>query len=73
VDDLVSALKAEPIVWERDLDDPFLFHASALGHDLSLRIGNFPDEVMFSLSANGRHLDDFDNRPPGWEIPPRAM
>lgn len=53
------------ISWQRDLDDPFLFHGSALGQNHSLRIGDFPDEPMFTLMTEGRVRGQFDDRPSG--------
>jgi hypothetical protein len=70
--ELADAMKAEQIDWQRDLDDPYLFHGSALGHKLSLRMNDFPHEVMFTLLSEGTVIDEFDDRPGRWHLPSRS-
>jgi hypothetical protein len=71
VNDFVEALKAQAIIWQRDLDDPHLLHATALGQEVSLRIGDFPDAPLFTVFTSEGTLSQFDDRPLKWQIPPR--
>lgn len=66
---LVDRLARERVEWSRDADNPFVFRASALGHNFTLRLNDFPNEVMFSVFADGELLAEFDDRPRGWRLP----
>jgi hypothetical protein len=54
--------------WIADLDNPYLFHAEFEGVRWSLRVNDFPDEVMFTLIVAGEVVAEFDDRPPGWHM-----
>jgi hypothetical protein len=64
-------LQRERIAWQRDPDNPYLFHASALGLELRLRINDCPEEVMFTLMAGEGVIAEFDDQPPRWTLPRR--
>jgi len=56
------------IDWRVDLGSPFVFHVEREGVGWSLRVNDFPDEVMFSLFRAGVLVAEFDDRPVGWHL-----
>ena len=56
-----------PVVWRRRLLGGF--KARVRGQNWVLRLNNFPDEPLFSLFINGRHVLDSSEWPPEWRKP----
>ena len=67
---LIDRVLSSSIVWTWNPDEPSTLHGEAEGLALKLRINDFTDEILFTLSADGSPLADFNNRPEGWSIPP---
>ena len=55
-----SLLRAK-VDWLVELDDAFVHHAFVNGERWTLRVNDFPDEVMFSLFQDGDLVAQFDN------------
>ena len=61
-------LIAAAIDWQADLDNPFVFHADHGGVHWTLKVNDFPEQVMFSLFRSDALVAEFDNRPSGWHM-----
>ncbi|MGV9709990.1 hypothetical protein ACWDTI_04935 [Gordonia sp. NPDC003424] len=67
VDDLEAAM-ASPIVFEPDPDDRLWYRGNAGADTLYLRMGNFPDEPLYSLYLGHGRWMDFTSPPDTWTV-----
>jgi hypothetical protein len=63
-----SKLLSAEIDWQVDLDNPFIFHARHMNEDWTLRVNDFPEQIMFSLLKDEQLVAEFDDRPLGWRM-----
>jgi hypothetical protein len=62
----VADLENRPIEWQETEDPDFPYAAQVEGSRLRLRINDFPDEPLFSLFIEERHVADLDDWPGHW-------
>ena len=62
----ISRLLSLPIRWRKA--GPTSWEAEAEGETIALRMNNFPEEPLYTLTTNAQSLD-IDDAPPDWEIP----
>jgi len=55
-----------PIIWRKGDDPEVPWVAEIQGHQLGLRLGDYPDEVLYTLVVDGEPTTSFDNWPPSW-------
>ena len=60
-----SDLLSLPVVWEKVLDG--LWGARVKGTECVLRLNNFPEEPLYTITAGGSSVD-VDDAPAGWTI-----
>ena len=59
----------QPLSWTRKIlkEKPFvIYECFCNNQELVIAHNDFPDEVQYSLSINGRHFCDFDDWPKKW-------
>lgn len=56
-----------PITWAETDDPEFPYSAVVNDRRWLLRINDFPDEPLFSLIIDGKHVADFDDWPEHWK------
>lgn len=66
-----SCLLTRRLVWRRTGSAVMAYRTSFEGKELTLRIGDFPEEFLFTLLVNGEAVAVFDLWPDGWRRPPR--
>ena len=65
----VEDILKQPIVWIKRPNLPKSeWFAFIDGEECELRMNNFPDEPLFTLSWRGSSID-FDDAPANWSIP----
>jgi hypothetical protein len=60
-----SDLLTLPVVWEK-VNDGF-WRARINDHECLLRMNNFPEEPLYTITAGGSSVD-VDDAPAGWKI-----
>lgn len=55
-----------PIIWRKSDDLECPWAAEVEGHQLGLVLGDYPDEVLYTLLVDGEQVERFDNWPPSW-------
>lgn len=63
----LNALIKASVSWKQtdDVDFPYELHFE--GVHWKIRLNDFPDEPLFSVFENGRHVADFDDWPAHWQ------
>jgi hypothetical protein len=64
-----EVLKAQ-VVWQEVTPGGVEFVAEVRGHPCKLRMNDFPDEPLYTLSVGGNKID-LDDAPAGWAFPGR--
>ncbi len=64
----VERLFSQRITWEEQGPESRWFHALVNGETCTLRMNDFPDEPLYTLTFRGQSVD-FDNRPAAWIMP----
>jgi len=52
--------------WQRTTDGEWPYRASADGHELRIRVNDFPAEPLYSVLCEGQSLGDLEDWPPAW-------
>ncbi len=68
MDDLKELFNVE-IIWKEVTPGGVEFIAEINGEKYELRMNDFPDEPLYTISYKGMELD-FDDAPKIWKIPP---
>lgn len=55
------------IKWNKVEDAEYPFMAHLNGHNLQLRVNDFPEEPFFTLIVDGECKEDLDDWPETWE------
>jgi hypothetical protein len=63
----IDDLRHQPIDWQETEDPDFPYEAQLAQTRLRLRINDFPDEPLFSLFVDDRHVADLDDWPGHWK------
>ena len=66
VEDLEELIKML-IEWHETENVDFPYQVQINGSTLKIRINDFPDEPLFSLFRDGKHVADFDDWPSHWK------
>ena len=64
----IEQLLERRILWEESKESGVLFIAEIDGEHCTLRMNDFPDEVLYTLSYKGKDIS-FDDAPRLWVIP----
>jgi hypothetical protein len=64
VDEVLSA----HVAWKEVHPGGVEFVAQVRGYSCNLRMNDFPDERLYTLTVSGESMD-LDDAPPGWEFP----
>lgn len=56
----------EPIKWTRRQDAEYPYEAQYGGHELLVRLNDFPAEELYALIEDGREVTNFDDWPTPW-------
>jgi hypothetical protein len=64
----IRALFAVPVRWHEVESGGNEFMSVVNGQTCKLRINDFPDEPLYTLTIDGEHYD-FDDKPSTWIIP----
>ena len=56
-----------PVEWQETDDADFPYRTRLDNIEWRIRIDDFPDEPLFSLIREGKHVADFDDRPSFWK------
>ena len=62
----VKNVQALSLEWSETGDPDFPYVSFAGNATLWLRINDFPEEPLFSLFVDGRHVADLEDWPPNW-------
>ena len=62
-------LLARPIEWAQTGDGEFPYAVTADGHQLTVRINDFPAEPMYTIMIDGVEWTDLDDWPAAWKRP----
>ena len=62
----LTALMRSAIEWEETDEVDYPYRAAVDGVKWKIRINDFPDEPLFSLIRDERHIADFDDWPSHW-------
>jgi hypothetical protein len=57
----------QQVRWTATNDAIFPWEAVLQKGHYRVRINNFPDELLYSLFVDGKHIGDFDDWPAGWK------
>jgi hypothetical protein len=60
------------IRWQPTDDGEWPYRARAAGHDLAIRVNDFPAEPLYTLFAGEVPICDLEDWPPAWEKPDPA-
>ncbi|MCP3141517.1 hypothetical protein [Pyxidicoccus xibeiensis] len=55
--------------WAKTTDPLHPFRAQVDGHTLTVRLGDFPEESMYTLLVDGQSIVEFDDWPKSWTRP----
>ena len=47
--------------WQRTTDGEWPYRASAEGHELAVRVNDFPAEPLYSLFVDDEHVTDLED------------
>lgn len=65
-----SEFLGQPVAWARTGDAEIPYRAERAGRVLTVLVGDFPAEAMYTLLVDGAAVADFDDWPTGWVRPP---
>ena len=55
--------------WQRTTDGEWPYRASAAGHELAIRVNDFPAEPLYTLLVDGKKVEDLEEWPEAWTRP----
>jgi hypothetical protein len=64
----IGSLFQKPISWHATKPDSVEFYAYVDGERCELRLNDFPDEPLYTLTFSGQSVS-FDDRPRSWSLP----
>ncbi|MBL8955974.1 MAG: hypothetical protein JNK82_34685 [Myxococcaceae bacterium] len=67
--ELLEHFAATPITWEHAAEEELSYRTSLGGHELGIRVGDFPDEPLYLLRVDGHELYAVDDWPAAWVKP----
>ena len=67
--ELPFGVENDSVVWERDPDNQYLFHARWDGLNVSMRLNDFPEESLFTFFVEGSPVAERDQFPRSWRLP----
>lgn len=57
------------ITWSKGHDPSVMYTAEVDGARWTIRLGEFPDEPLYTLAIDGIEVLSFDDWPPAWTRP----
>jgi hypothetical protein len=54
--------------WNKSENPEYPFYTQHNGHNLQIRLNDFPDEQLYSIIEDGESVCDFDDWPTNWVI-----
>lgn len=64
--------RGRAIVWSGTSDAEHPYRARVDGQDWVVRIGDFPEESLYTLFIEGSEIESFDDWPAAWTRPDKA-
>lgn len=58
-----------PLAWERTGDGEVPYRVVVDGHELAIRVGEFPLEALYTLRIDGQEVYEIDDWPTAWQKP----
>lgn len=58
-----------PLAWERTGDGEVPYRVVVDGHELAIRVGEFPVEALYTLRIDGQEVYEIDDWPAAWQRP----
>lgn len=65
----VQTYLEEKVIWRRGTDPNYPYEAELNGERLVIRLNDFPDEGLYTLTVGGEEVNDFDDWPKLWIRP----
>lgn len=65
----LMAVSERELEFEVGPDPGHPFKAEVDGHQVLIRLGDFPVEAMYTLIVDGEEGEEFDDWPPAWKRP----
>ena len=68
---ILERFATAPLPWEHTNDSEEPFRCTVDGHEIRIRLGDFPDEAMYLMHIDGQGVYALDDWPSAWTKPGR--
>jgi len=60
-------MKLQALYWAKSTNPEYPYQVNWNGHELEIRVNDFPAEPLYTLIADGAPVESFDDWPTAWE------